>query len=60
MDLIFKRQDKLEEGQWRSEARKADDRRSAIMMLDDYSNRHAFEDWAGAKLGARLVAFHTR
>ena len=44
VDLIFKRQDKLEEGQWRSEARKADDRRSARMMFGDYDNRHAVED----------------
>ena len=44
VDFIFKHQDKIEECRWRSEARRADEQRSAAMMFDDYSNRHASED----------------
>ena len=38
VDFVCERQGKMGEGQWRSEARKADDRRSARMMFGDYDN----------------------
>ena len=55
VDLILRRQDKLEEDQWGSEACKADHRRAARMMFGDCDT----EDWARREVSrVKAPGFH--